>query len=24
LKHFVEKRLRDLVSPDLVVEEVTQ
>ena len=24
LKHFVEKRLRDLVSPDLIVEEVTQ
>jgi len=23
LKHFVEKKLRDLVSPDLVVEEVT-
>ncbi len=24
LKHFVEQKLRDLVSPDLVVEEVTQ
>ncbi len=23
LKHFVEKKLRDLVSPDLIVEEVT-
>jgi NifU-like protein len=23
LKHFVESRLRDLVSPELIVEEVT-